>query len=1135
MNDKVSTLRTHLDRVLRQWRMTIVLQGLAVTAAVGIILIGLSMGLDYVVGLDTLARGGLLLICLIGIGVMIVQYLIRPLRRIPDDLQVARYVEEQHPELNDGFVSAVEFEGKSLDGAAQVFLDRLIKQVTAQSNQINFTRIIDRRRLRRSEGMALLAIVLLSLFATQDVDLFRRMATRLATPWTHPGPLLATGLQVSPGDARLQRGSNQLVTVKVSGHLTPEVRLLSRAEDQEEWYPVDMFENEEVGTFTYELAGITGQTEYYVEASPATSQTYTIAVFDPPGVERIDVTYRYPSYTGLARKTEEDIGDITAPVGTTVTLTITANKPIESGKLAFSNGKSHDLEVDDLTLTETFKIREDLSYTINLLDTDGLTNSNPVEYYIRALPDRAPTVTITKPGRDTQVSPIEEMNIRVEAEDDFGLSSLSIVYSVNGGPEQTIDLAAETKKQSQTLWDGEHIVYLEELTVQPGDFISYYARASDRRGEAGTTATDMYFAAVKPFEEIYRQGNGGGGGGGGVAGVQPGRLSQDQKEIIAATWRVDRDRKRVSEQQTKDDLNTIADAQDGLRTRVDEAISMVMFQGSMEPELQEMADLLQEATGPMEQASEQLRVGLSQETLPTEREALQYLLKVDALIREYMITMANSQSHSGAQLDMSDTSELELKRDENRYETLDQSNQTQQQQQTVDESLQRVRDLARRQQQLNNQMRQLANQDRRSAAERQRELDRLTREQRQLRQQAEEISRQMSQMSSEQQSSAQEMRRSLQEASQSLRESSEEMGQSTQQLQRNNPQQATGQGSQALQHLEDANQELGRAQGRSMERMVRDAVQRADQLATRQDQLARAVEALKKEQDRDNAGIKARIDALDNGVGGLTEADKARRVDQFVRKRLDDITEAKDETKRDLGRLKDDLEFLSGRTAGDQPQTAERLREALRNIDQGDLDRKIDRSKQLLQPKSLDRSQKAEQDLTQAFEQLADQVRTAQESLTIPDQDQLARSQDQARDALSGLQNLQRQLSRMQRNPLPGMDQALSQQYQQRLQDMQNLSNHMPQNSQPGQQLRDQLARASALGNEPWKIDRREWDELSQDIARALLDVHKELNDRLQDTAQREKLFMARDEDVPPQYRDLVNRYYEKLSKETNE
>ncbi|MBT7369650.1 MAG: hypothetical protein HN816_03325, partial [Gammaproteobacteria bacterium] len=667
MNTAASTLRGHLDRVLRQWRLTIVLQGLAVIAATGVVLIGLSMLLDFLIGLDTPARMALLLVSLMGIILATIMGLIRPLRGIPDDLQIARYIEEQHPELNDGFVSAVEFEGQEMDGTARVFLDRLVGQVTDQSRQIDFSKVIDRRRLYQAEGMAVIAIVLLALFAIQDVELFGRSATRITAPWTRPGTLLSTELSVNPGDARIPRGSSQVVDVKLLGKLVPSVRLMSRLEGQDEWYPVEMFETETSGAFTYELSGIAEHTEYYVDASPATSGTFAITVYDPPRVEQIDVTYRYPAYTGLSRKTEEDKGDITAPVGTTVSLAISANKEIESGHLAFSNDKSTNLKVDGMQMTGGFKVTEDLSYTVQLVDTDDLKNENPVEYYIRAIADNMPRVTINKPGRDTQLSPIDEMGIRLEAEDDFGLSSFKLTYTVNGGEEISVDIGTESNRKSRTLWDGEHYLYLEELAVVPGDFISYYAEASDHRGAEGTTRTDMFFTTIRPFEEIYRQGQGGGGGGGGgVAGLQPGKLSQDQKEIIAATWRVDSNRRQVSEEQTTNDMNAVADAQEALRTRVAEAIDVLLFQGAMDPEMQEMSELLQQSQDPMVNASNELRAGRSAEALIPEREALHYLLKVDALIREFMVTQQNNQGQSSAPLDMTDTSELELKRDENK-------------------------------------------------------------------------------------------------------------------------------------------------------------------------------------------------------------------------------------------------------------------------------------------------------------------------------------------------------------------------------------------------------------------------------------------------------------------------------------
>ena len=58
------------------------------------------------------------------------------------------------------------------------------------------------------------------------------------------------------------------------------------------------------------------------------------------------------------------------------------------------------------------------------------------QYTIDVLTDQPPTVSIAKPGRDTKASPIEEVFVEARAEDDFGVSDLELVYSVNGGAEK---------------------------------------------------------------------------------------------------------------------------------------------------------------------------------------------------------------------------------------------------------------------------------------------------------------------------------------------------------------------------------------------------------------------------------------------------------------------------------------------------------------------------------------------------------------------------------------------------------------------------------------------------------------------------------------------------------------------------
>ena len=94
-----------------------------------------------------------------------------------------------------------------------------------------------------------------------------------------------------------------------------------------------------------------------------------------------------------------------------------------------------------------------------------------------------------------------------------------------------------------------HTFYLEELKLQPGDSVSYYARAIDNDRSAASVSSDLYFIRVRKLDEQFRSAmsmGGGGGGGGGGAGMQVDALSQQQREIISATHNIVRDRKTMT-------------------------------------------------------------------------------------------------------------------------------------------------------------------------------------------------------------------------------------------------------------------------------------------------------------------------------------------------------------------------------------------------------------------------------------------------------------------------------------------------------------------------------------------------------------------------------------------------------------
>src|SRR6187549_286695 len=92
------------------------------------------------------------------------------------------------------------------------------------------------------------------------------------------------------------------------------------------------------------------------------------------------------------------------------------------------------------------------------------------------LNDRPPDVRILRPAGDKQVSPLEEVAIEARADDDYGVQALELVIKTSTGKETVVPLGQPISGSAAS---GGHTVYLEELGVVPGDFVTYHARARD--------------------------------------------------------------------------------------------------------------------------------------------------------------------------------------------------------------------------------------------------------------------------------------------------------------------------------------------------------------------------------------------------------------------------------------------------------------------------------------------------------------------------------------------------------------------------------------------------------------------------------------------------------------------------------
>lgn len=688
-----------------------------------------------------------------------------PWRHRPAVRRVARYAEEHVPELEERLLSAAAV----LESPPAVWttMERLVVSEGARAMAaLDLDRVLPRRVVARSVGLAGVAVVGVLLALTVGrAPLARAWQTARGLLW--PGSIR---LIVEPGDADVVEDSELALRVRIEGidaaTWDAPVELRSAAPHLREVAAL----TRAGGTWTAQVPAGTTPFFYRVVTGRLVSPEFHVEVRRRPRVERIALRYDYPSFSGLTPRTEEDGGDVFAPAGTRVTVQVHTRDPIGSGAIALAGQGPVTLQAKAERLLEgQFVVSRDDAYRVRLTDPRGLTVEGDTEYFVRPMDDRPPEVRVIRPGGDSRVTRLEEVTIEARADDDFGIARLDLVYAPRGGEPRVVPLGA-----GGTSVTGRHTIYVEDLDVRPGDFVTYYVRARDigRGKRPSETRSDIFFLEIRPFNEEFEAAASQAGMEGGEGSFDD--LARLQKDIIVATWRLDR---RAGAGKSAQDIRVVARSQAEVKARAERlarqlaprAVPMPRVQlpplpPGPQPRPQQAPPPPSPAENPMSRAVEamtrahrELDALETGRALPHENEALNEILRAQAEVRRRQVARQQSRGGRGGgqsgNQDLSALFDRELQRQqETNYEQRSPaqspaSNQARRE----DEQLRRLRELAARQDELARRQQELARRRAQlSGEEVKRRLERLSREQEQLRQQAEALARQMQQRGDDQ-------------------------------------------------------------------------------------------------------------------------------------------------------------------------------------------------------------------------------------------------------------------------------------------------------------------------------------------------------------------------------------------------
>jgi hypothetical protein len=481
-----------LRAIIGRVRRLLFIRGFFATLSVGLACLLIIMGIDATVTLfSSAARWAL---SLTGLAITVATawwFLIRPLSRKITLTHIARILEIRHPELQERISTAVELmsskDPESVKGS-QELIAAVVDSAVVDVNQVDpKTEFKGGRASRFMMVGGVAAAIFLLLFAIWPRHI-GVLAARAFAPFLDIGNAWSDTIEVKPGDVRIAIGQSVTVEMTVRHDKLRRAEIRTKQPDGTESIERMTLMGttpEGANRFSITFPAVADTFDYRIRAGSAVSKFYTVEAVPKPVVERLTLRYDFPAYTNREPvEAVSDTGEIVALAHTAVTVTAELNKPATEAGL-----KVVGLPLETQPVIEGNQVKwqfplapkTESRWRMNFKDADGF-ESDPTDYPITALPDRAPQVKIVTPTfRELRLRPTEMLPIHYAVTEDIGVGEVALLVT----PESEVasrEIAQPTPESDGQpgTWRGVASLNLASLKLQPNQTrLTVMVRARD--------------------------------------------------------------------------------------------------------------------------------------------------------------------------------------------------------------------------------------------------------------------------------------------------------------------------------------------------------------------------------------------------------------------------------------------------------------------------------------------------------------------------------------------------------------------------------------------------------------------------------------------------------------------------------
>ena len=416
----------------------------------------------------------------------------------------AHTIERSQPSLKNSVLNFLLLR-QQVRHVPEVVIRGLEKQAATGLSHVSVDSVVDHRQLVRG-GVALVGVLLLcGLYMIFSPKNMLPSVGRLLVPWADIDPVTRVRIKhVLPGNSEVQFGAHTKVSAEVNGLREQEAVFLTYssrgggAVDQR----MQMFR--EAGKIAYACRfptaerGLVSDVDYWIEAGDCVSPSYRLELVTAPTLQVQSIEYHYPSYTGLASRSVEGVGDIKAIEGTRVVIHAEANQDIAAAAMTLEGLREqtipmtakHRIANCQLLLSRRVvgedSIPELTGYHLHLTTPSGAVNEKTIQHRITITRDQPPLVEILRPEESRIEVPLnQEFFFQVRARDpDFRLAGVSLIGRCNGRTIFEEDLIKHHKLRGEPSQSAYREVFRfspQAYQLEAGQIVNVIATAVDNR------------------------------------------------------------------------------------------------------------------------------------------------------------------------------------------------------------------------------------------------------------------------------------------------------------------------------------------------------------------------------------------------------------------------------------------------------------------------------------------------------------------------------------------------------------------------------------------------------------------------------------------------------------------------------